>query len=715
MGHATAKCPRRPAHRRRVVATLALSSLLPAGVGATPQGPPFATRVRFANYTAHRRAEWGLATVPFPLGVWMPGESFTVPGGACALLPFGARWPDGSTRYAQLLVALDLAPGEERIVQVVEGPPLTPPFALSTWVQRGLPNFDLDLVASVGTLGVRTATLQLVRFQELNAVRAIALLRGRIPETDIVCDVWVSLLSGQDHAPFELRVTCSSAESRRWSNNIDSLDLWVRGAVPFVRGPARRGISYGPLSSNGPNGVRLLGSSRFYDGQGQEWTGDLLFCHPTGAAGEARRASTLMAVMEHPLYGVSTDWASSRAFGPFGYVPPPPPWIVDGGRAASTAQRLAFNQWRQGAGGPWDDLPMGLLPNPGAPGDQPDFGAAKLLQIFASGLPDGIEEARFNVGEEACRPVHHREGDGNPVIAGQHARWVTWDGRTHFNQLVSPDRLNKPFPSPYPAANGWLGRDDEHWSSLTLVSAYLLTRSPSLLYELDNEAELFLAGQTVPSIKPGLPTNTIFAARAVGRTMLSLSWNYLVTGRADVRRRLAERAREVVAPQALGFHVQGPVRPILAVAPDPRLLMRDHWRPWEEAQAVLGLEACYRVTGEGAARAVAVMAARSLVTFGWLMTPTENIVASAIGWKTNGASLTAQQYLDPTWTVWSYGTGFNEWSVPALKMAMLYGLTYGDPNLFVRASWSYAALHRLRTAPLPFRGWDRFSEWDAVQ
>ena len=42
----------------------------------------------------------------------------------------------------------------------------------------------------------------------------------------------------------------------------------------------------------------------------------------------------------------------------------------------------------------------------------------------------------------------------------------------------------------------------------------------------------------------------------------------------------------------------------------PRLLTIPHWRPWEESQAILGLEAMYLVTGEQGARDVAIRSLR---------------------------------------------------------------------------------------------------------
>ena len=355
------------------------------------------------------------------------------------------------------------------------------------------------------------------------------------------------------------------------------------------------------------------------------------------------------------------------------------------------------------------------MKRPQTTGDQHDFGAAKLVQIFASGMPYGVEEARLNAGEEAHRPVHHYEPDGSPLQVRNHPDWVCLDGRTHFNQAVSPDRLGKPFPNKILDANGWEGRDRQHWSSLVLNAAYLLTKSPSLEFELETEAQLYIAEHTLPSQKPRWSTNGIGASRGVGRTFLSLSWNYLATANTQLRDHMLARLREVVATQTAGGSVSGPVKPVTRFAPDPRQLMVDHWRPWEESLAVLGLEAAYKVTGEQIAHDVAVAAARTLIKYGWKVTQSETTIAVAVAWKSNGQPLTAAEYGDPAMVLWSYGTGFSEWALSAVTLAARFGLEHNDPDMMNNALYITSELHKARTKPRYRCEWDRFSEWEAVK
>ena len=695
--------------------------LVPAGGGGANGksqgggGAPgaFTTTVRFVNRGNFQRREWGLATVPFPEGIWTQAKQFRPRGTVGELTPFGARWPDGSVRFAQLAAALDLPPATEVDVVVEEGAPTLLPFALGSWLAKGLPNFAMKFEVGVPGIGPRLSEISSFRIEHDTESRKVVYLGGYVPDTDLVFDLWLTFFSGQDQVAFELKLVNSSVQSTQWKQDVDYVRLWTMGAVPYLRAANRRGAVYGPLSPAGPNGVQLLDSTFFYDGQGQDWWGELFFAYPThGQGAEKARLESFLAALEMPCYGMSTDWAASGAYGPFGHLAAVPAWIQDGGRAATLANRANYVAWAAAPGNPWDDMPMGLLAHASNTGDQNDFGVGKLLDVYCSGLPDGIEEARLNAGEEACRPVHHREHDGSPVLAANHPNWVAWNGRTHFNTTISPDRLGKPVPEPWLDAHSWSGRDNQHWSSLLLANACLLTGSWSLRAELDNEGELYLASQTIPSQKPGWSTNIIDTPRAVGRTLLSMSWNYLVTGRTDLRDRMAARTRECIAVQWTGGGVGGPVKPCALATPDPRVLMITHWTPWEDSLAIPGLEACYLVTGELAARQIAIGLARSLLEWGWKITPNEIIIATGVGWKGNGLPLTALEYTDPNWVLWSYGTGFNLWGLPSTKIAQRYALALNDQQMLTRAN---TVLSFLQTRQPPRNGgFDRFVEWDCV-
>jgi hypothetical protein len=672
--------------------------------------------VRFANRGPAQHRGWAVATVPFAPGVFPADATFGAKGLRSEMIPFGARWPDGSWRYAQLRVRLDQPAYSEQLVEVERKPgPDQQPFVWSPWLQHGISRMQWHVAVGVPGLGVRSAGLRLHAVLQASGICKVLHFRDRIPDTGLVYDLWVTAQSDADWLEFELRVTSSDPRRAAWHEDIDWMELWTSGGLPLVRGGARRGVYPPvPLTTGGPNRLRLLGPTRLFDGQGHEWWGSWLCYHwQVPVPDREIRAQTLYSVALAAPYGCALNWSESGAFGPFGVVPSLPPWIHDGGRQAARTMRLRYETYVDGYGNAWDDLPLGMLAKPGTTGDQPDFGVNKLGDVFASGMPDRIEEVRFNACEEANRPVHHREVDGSPVLPQNHPYWVPWGGRTHFNIGVSPDRLGKPFPEPYLEPNGWLGRDHQHWSSLTLASAYLLTGSWSLREELDVEADLYIASHTVPSWRQ-VSTNHIDQPRAVGRTFLSMSWNWLCTGRDDLRTRMLQRVDECVLPQHLGISVGGQVRPLTVVGPDGRTIAKYvHWKPWEEALAVTGLEAVYRVTGHTVARALAVVTAKNLVEHGWKLDANESIIATGVKWNDDGSRLSDAEYADPEKVLWSYGTGFNLWALPSVKLAIRYAQMLGDVPLELRARTIAERMYAGRTPPQD-QGWDRFADWDAI-
>lgn len=675
----------------------------------------YSTQVTFVNRSGLRRQEWGLVTIPFPQGVWTSGKSFRAAGGLPSeVRHFGATWPDGSIRQAQFAVKLDLAPLSENVVTFEEGPEAPGVFQLSPWVRAGLQNFDLHFEVGVPNVGICYSRLKTARLELDGQARKVAYLCGDVPGTDLVFDIWLTFFQDQDNVGIETRITSSNPASQNWHQDVDFVTLYCTGAQPWLRGAARRGATYGPSSANGPNAVRLLGPTFFFDGQAQEWWGELFFLHPTTYnADELRRLETAISAASEPLYGCADGWKTTGAYGPFGRLGDLPPWITDSARALTLARRRAYLNYAAQVGDPWDDLPLGLLAAASNAGDQPDFGVGKLQDIYWSGLPDGIEEARLNAGEEACRPVHHRELDGSPVRVANHPNWTAWNGRTHFSTTISPDRLGKPWPEPWPDAHGWTGRDNQHWSSLTLANTYLLTGSWALKMELEHEVELYLASQTVPSQKPGWSTNILDTPRAVGRTLLSMSWNFICTGRTDLRDRVAARLREVLVPQWVGGGVTGPVRPVTIATPDPRILPVEYWTPWEDSLAITGLEAAYRLTGEQAARNVAVLCAKNIITYGWKITPQEVIIGTGIGWKPNGAPLSTLEYADPNWVLWSYGTGFSLWALPSTKLARDFATVMQDTDMLTRANAILTSLANARAIPKE-GGFDKYVDWDCL-
>lgn len=710
---------RRAAPARAALSLIACLAAAPLA-HAIPQNPgPFRADVRFINHTDLPRREWGLATVPFPRGAWTSGKQFAIRGVPSKLVPFGARWSDGSVRFAQLAARTDLRAHEERVYTVEEVAPNLPPFRYSPWVASRLAKFDLQIAVGLPEGGMRTADLRQIAVVEDTRANRTVHYRDRIPDTQLVYDLWITWFADQDNARFELRLTSSRVGDPDYVQPVRWVVLSPTAAIPVVRGNVRQHLIGTRMSFGGPNPILLLGPTAFYDGQAAEWFGDLLFVDASVAVpDQRRRIDTLLAVLNGAFWGMATNWPESGAWGPFGYLPDPPPWITDNGRAAAVQSRAEFLQWYNTTGETWEDRPLALRENPAVTGTQHDFGVGKFVDVFVSGLPHRIEEVRYTAGEEAQRPVHHREPDGTPLIAANHPDWVARAGRTHWSDSVSVDRLGKPGPGPdmREAAHGWFGKDHEHWSSLVLSAAYLLTGSHSLRMELDNEAELFLASHLVESIAPGSPANSINNARALGRVMLTMAWNVLLTDRADVAQRMRERVEQSVVSQHYGFNHGGDVLPLHLIPPDPRVIGSGmQWVPWQEALSVLGLEAAAIVTDSVPTHMMGYLVARNLVMHGWRIDFENTMVAYAVRYMPGGAAIPPHLMTSPEYYAWPASPrSFNIWSLPATRLAIRYAREFGDTELLERAQIIEYYTEQLREWPRTGLAWDSYADWDCI-
>jgi hypothetical protein len=683
-----------------------------------PQGGTFTAPVRVANNMPLRRREWALATVPFPQGVWTAGKTFGVRNVRSELVPFGARWADGSVRFAQLAVLADLAPLSQGTYVVEEVVPPTPTFRYSPWTQARINSFSLEIQVGRPDGTVARANITPFAVLEDTPVRKTTQYRGRLPNTQLVYDVWITHFADSDLAHFEFRLTSSMVGGPEWIDAIDWLVIVPTGATPFIRGRDRLGVVQPGYEPTGANPVLLLGPTSMFDGQAYEWWGNLMFLDPNIPLADAQiRRETVVAAWVEPLFGVAQNWKASNAFGPFGYLPDPPYWLTDRGVAAVLDDWASFQSWQSTSGQSWEDRPMGLLPYAAATGNQHDFGIHKLEDVFISGVPHGVEEARFMAGEEAHRPVHFREADGSPLQSANHPNFITRGGRVHWSTSVSPDRLGKPQPevSPSGRTHGWTGKDLEHWSSLTLSSAYLLTRSWSLREELETEAEMYLSSQTVPSIHGNLPTNNIDNGRAVGRSFLSMSWNWVCTGRNDLIERMRRRVDECVVPQHYGLANGGTVRPLTVKAPDSRTIgTGQNWSPWEEALAVAGLAAFVEISGHTNAENIAWEIGRNLIHHGWKVDFDDTLIGYAIRYLPGGAPLPPGAATSTEYARWpSSPEAFNIWALPATRLTLTWALQRNDTATASRAALIEAATEALRR---PARSgppdWDAFASWD---
>ena len=442
---------------------------------------------------------------------------------------------------------------------------------------------------------------------------------------------------------------------------------------------------------------------------------------PPLAGGDEQRLAdaTLRAATVVPILA-ATSWRGTGAFGPYGYVPPPPPWLRGNALRQHFAHRhRTFVRRERPGGDAFDVFGHGLARMAGQTGDQGDFGVVKLSEVAWSGVPSMLLEVELSVLQEACRPVHFFEADATPVEPDDHPDWVVWSGRTHWHANVSKDRLGKPVPAPRGEFHGWTGKDRQHWSSNYLASYALLTGAHWARLELANEARLYRAGQT---LDPKHTTSHSGAPRGAGRVALAAAWNLCVTDDARLRERMDARVDQVYHREWAGRELAADrVRPMAVNNKDKRQLQGKHryWNPWQDALAAIGFGAHHRMTGSAKARELAEQLANNVVRHGWRVDAQVNEVAMAMRWL-DGAPFTAEQWRrnDDTLVQWGFGTAFSEWSVAAVEIARVAAARDGDEQLERKAVAIQQHMRKRRRRPegsYPYLGGvDRLTEWDAV-
>lgn len=644
--------------------------------------------------------------IPFAPGIAFNNPQLTVNDLPTVWQPFGATWPDGSWRQAICM----FAPRIKRLSEIRL--PLLAGTRLVAETPVVMPKAKIEFVVRRGR-HIERVEPKRVRDLEKNSMRQVELRRARIGKSGLVAELIVTAWHEQRHADISLAVFYSDPSQEAMQCHVDELAVECRGMGLVLRHPGYLGI----IQRMMPYGSRtvLLRQRAIADGQGLRRVGAIV----PPLDGDPKNDLTLRAVAAAPLLA-ATSWRDTGAFGPFGVVPAPPPWLAGNALRAHFASRHKVFVHRERPGGdPFGAPRHGLAKMAGQTGDQGDFGTCKLAGIAWSGLPSMLLEVEAAVLQEACRPVHFFEADASPVDPANHPDWVVWSGRTHWHPQVSKDRLGKPQPEPNYNSHGWTGKDRQHWSSNYLSAYALLTGAHWARLELANEARLYLAAQTVD---PKLTTSSSGAPRGAGRVALTAAWNLCVSDNQQLRERMDQRVDRIYYREWHGRELApDKVRPMAVNGKDPRLLKGKHafWNPWQDALAAVGFAAHHRMTGNEHARELAEQLAINVVRHGWHLTETFNQVGMAIRWHQRGRPVKdLWTTRDPSQVQWSDGTAYSDWSIGAVEIARVVAERDGDKELLQKAATIQQRMRRSRRRPQmaypDLGGFDRFGEWDAT-
>lgn len=654
-------------------------------------------KVIVSNPTGFNRNDHYLATIPFKKSEWFGGidgeykflceyegeDGITVTEPNIFIRPFGHKWDDGSYKYGQLMVPVKLGKFTDRVITLRKSAHSVnrEPFKLGEDLLNKISKFQINFF--FGNESYQIGNNYTV--VESNNVRTVFKYTFRLQFLVFVFYIYV--YRNQDYASFHLKIKASDPRVPQIVYDfVDPVSMHIAGCLASITGHRRKEVSIRSLNGEDGHAFTFFDSGEYIgDGQAQSYYGNIYF------QGNNDEEDLFAASLSLPV-GLSLDWKEVGTFGVFGKIPD----VVE---SENEMFQYAVNQYTEfkdfvdgdvGTATKWDDLPEGLTLRPAQTGSQKDFGITVLLDTLITKRPELIEKYYFMAQEESMRPGHYCEVDGSPVTSKNHPDWVVWDGRTHYHQNLSPDRLGKP-ANQWPDTHGWEGKDWEHFSSNLLTETALLYPAYDLIDELDVEAELYLAGATLPSMRPGWGTNGMGAARAVSRALYAMCKNVIVTDRQDILERLSKRVDECIEPFWTG-KTTSPRRPLQINGPDNRIMPYFQYTTcWQEHMAPVGLEAVYRMTGNKNAHYIGKTVALNNVNDGWLIVKAKDssgveyiadaIVGHGLRWFTEnpGVGITEEQYWDDTRTYFVPAEYLHLWCIPAIELVLN---VYNDHDTF---------------------------------
>ncbi len=670
--------------------------------------------IRFPNLSQAPRTEVTYTTLPFDAGEWdgvsplvLRDEQEQVVD--AHIEPMGARWPDGSVRYGRMLARVSYGANQTRLMRVVNGAQQNPqPFQFHDAIVASAGNISLRLRFKVNGQWTETTFTNLALIED-NRMRKVFRSRTRIG--DFVADLKMYTMSRQQMMKFELAITGSNPSTTAMNYNFDEIRLSVDGNCFFnIRGAQRRGVStVVPYRE-----YRLMSNDYFGDGQRQVWYGEVF---PHVDFTNLEQLANVVAALDYVVYGMSTDWSAKDAFSSLSAVQQPDNPNVQSHWTQLVSQFQQFYGFVNSAGTPWDDYLLGLTKTPGQTGDQSDFGMVEVGAVAYMGAAELLDMVFFMATEETKRPGHYHEMDGSDVRSVNHPNWIVWNQVTHWHTGVSPDRLGKTGSFPAADTHGWNGKDWEHHSSNLLSLAALMTGSHLLLEEVDHEMECYIAGHTIPSMKPGWSTNDKFPPRAFGRTHHAICNHYLLSPRTDIYARMLARFTQCVLPQWDGA-THDPVKNWTHVRDDRVLGVNvDAWVPWNESLGFVGAVALYNTTRDPAVKNLMIQWGNTLLNHGWHGDFNGSVLTSlSLGggniWYPDGRGLTEAEYHNLA-TYLPSGGGLILWGVQVLEVIRNNPQVFGQEN--ADKATVYAQFMRAQYAPQANNPFSEYGQWLAIK
>lgn len=622
---------------------------------------------------------------PFAIGTYrgeplrLVGPRAQAEGNAGIMLqssPMGARWPDGSFRYALVHVPVSLAANERvslrNCIEVGGGE-----FRPFVWTPAAIAAFkDLQIALQVGE-----------KAQSIRAVKPVAVEDGhlsrcyrwtlRVPGTPMAFEVHIEWKSGLDHAAIWIEYSPFAPPAGAYA--LPSVKLLVHGAHLELRHANAKVLDYDIDEASMTSVFTLLRATPVLTaGGGQAMKGVLLF--PNGDK------ANMDSVRRGPILGVATTWRTSKAFGIWGNLPELPAALV-----ATAATRAKSDYAAHKIGDPWCTPVLGPIPMNDPEDESPDMPTAVML-AEASGIAiERLLAVERSVLQRACIPNGYRDEQGNPIPFSKYngkgkPNMVWWEGNIHSSSSYMLGLSSAP---PKPSAQGFGPEDDEHDQCGYAGHFAMLTGDRwTMRYLTSRRAEVQIQCMRTDTGNPVV--DNLRAARAEGRQMRVAFLLWLVTGRDDLRESMqkrlavcraqwngkfgmAHRPLKVLKPSAAGHRLGNPEANLPC------------WS-WEEIEGVAGLAPAIDEFGNAEDADMLWALARSAVTYGQDSAPPD--IYNAVEYRPNGAAGGAIEKTPPGF--------FASWAIPANQVAQREAKKRGDTATAAKAG---AYLAQLASSP----------------
>lgn len=539
--------------------------------------------------------------------------------------PQGARWDDGSVKYARVSFKVDLTSTEEKTVSILKSITSTP----ITFVrnQQLWSNF-LSSTFLFSIQGVNytipTSSLSLIEGGQTNDHYARYKFFTHLPDAadPQIKYVWVELVaevfSALNYIQFYFRFGFYRFYPGQITTGVAPVMLLSQPVTLNIIGPRQkiRWEEYKTVSINTVSDTNKIytlidpfaggiNQNKFAAGQSHAYKGVLTY----------ETSNTASAELEEQLLGMAIDW--NNTFPVSGVIPPRPSYITSDADALvrSNAILTLSSNGPKNSRGPYNWPTLSNVPDTRTSGDHGFRAYAFGMRgwpILLTTNYNWIPFLEWTTRQQATRHNWYYGTDGNPVppndFRNNNVRF--WSGAMHsvppaafggFTRAISNSSSNSLADLPFSTGSYnqiiW-GPEKEHYTNTLFILQGMITMDYFSLEFAKMHSKLWCYQNRTDNY-PGTQTaiDNWGVSRAVGRNSHNASFLYDFYADQEMKYWIETRldynyARNyVLSPERIpggtnvvrAINVQGPCG-------QPACLREHiHWRPWEEGQACFGL------------------------------------------------------------------------------------------------------------------------------